>query len=82
MPQKSPAVSPVETRLFQLPIRSQERSPLGLLLLMLVLLVGGPGLGGIALGQDGDDAAPVDEAAAPASDEGDEDEEMNDEMAA
>ncbi len=72
MPQKSPAVSPVETRLFQLPIRSQERSPLGLLLLMLVLLVGGPGLGGIALGQDGDDAAPVDEAAAPASDEGDE----------
>ena len=72
MPQKSPAVSPVETRLFQLPIRSQERSPLGLLLLMLVLLVGGPGLGGIALGQDGDDAAPVDEAAAPASDDGDE----------
>jgi len=39
---------------------------------MLVLLVGGPGLGGIALGQDGDDAAPVDEAAAPASDDGDE----------
>ena len=72
MPQKSPAVSPVETRLFQLPIRSQERSPFGLLLLMLVLLVGGPGLGGIALGQDGDDAAPVDEAAAPASDDGDE----------
>ncbi|MFL2858547.1 MAG: secretin N-terminal domain-containing protein [Planctomycetota bacterium] len=72
MPQKSPAVSPVETRLFQLPILSQERSPLGLLLLMLVLLVGGPGLGGIALGQDGDDAAPVDEAATPASDDGDE----------
>jgi len=72
MPQKSPAVSPVETRLFQLPIRSQERSPLGLLLLIMVLLVGGPGLGGIALGQDGDDAAPVDEAAAPASDDGDE----------
>ena len=72
MPQKSPAVSPVETRLFQLPIRSQERSPFGLLFLILVLLVGGPGLGGIALGQNGDDAAPVDEAAAPASDDGDE----------
>jgi general secretion pathway protein D len=72
MPQKSPAVSPVETPLFQLPIRSQERSPLGLLLLMLVLLVGGPGLGGTALAQDGADAAPVDEAAAPTSDDGDE----------
>ena len=72
MPQKSPAVSPVETPLFQLPIRSQERSPLGLLLLMLVLLVGGPGLGGTALAQDGAEAAPVDEAAAPISDDGDE----------
>lgn len=69
MPQKSPAVSPVETPIVQLPFRHQQHSPFGLLLLILALLVAGPGFGGISFAQDGDNTVPVEEEGTPASSE-------------